>query len=479
MFAAPLQTEAGPLVPRRRDRVRRPAIGSSGARISPDYRRTRSPSSPCSTPTPYPALHLRRRQRAEQPPLRHRAPRRQRRPPAGAVSSATSATAKAPASTIPYRIDVWRQSAPRSGSPRTPSQIELAPALRDRRTLGQLPPTTSGPAAGSGACPTGATGPAAAHARARQARILPSGLAAAPQDAPAAVKDAIAAGNQIDDKPYSVPPGSPAAHYGPLAQLWPAYDCSGAVSYLLYKIGRAPRAPRTPASLSPGASPGPGSGSPSTPAARTPGSSSPASRLTPAPPARPSPGSPPAPAPAGDPTRPGTSPTATATSNATPPAYDPTTAHISSRLSSRPSLWPGAGSPTPTPTTQCTAAPRRPHHEPTPPPARSPIPASRRRLSRRTTAASGVTAGTSPSGAATPRQALRLYARLYINWTATTHRRAPAPARRHLARHRARRGVAGRRQLQPRSRARAQPRREHRERSCRSPPGRARSAATG
>jgi len=34
--------------------------------------------------------------------------------------------------------------------------------------------------------------------------------------------------------------------------------------------------------------------------------------------------------------------------------------------------------------------------------------------------ASGVTAGTSTFGAATPRQALRLYARLYINWTATT-----------------------------------------------------------
>jgi hypothetical protein len=37
-----------------------------------------------------------------------------------------------------------------------------------------------------------------------------------------------------------------------------------------------------------------------------------------------------------------------------------------------------------------------------------------------TTAATGVTAGTSSSGAATPRQALRLYTRLYINWTATT-----------------------------------------------------------
>jgi hypothetical protein len=37
-----------------------------------------------------------------------------------------------------------------------------------------------------------------------------------------------------------------------------------------------------------------------------------------------------------------------------------------------------------------------------------------------TTADSGVTAGTSSPGAPTPRQALRLYARLYINWTART-----------------------------------------------------------
>jgi hypothetical protein len=29
-------------------------------------------------------------------------------------------------------------------------------------------------------------------------------------------------------------------HYGPLSSLWPAYDCSGAVSYLLYKIGVLP-----------------------------------------------------------------------------------------------------------------------------------------------------------------------------------------------------------------------------------------------
>jgi hypothetical protein len=35
-------------------------------------------------------------------------------------------------------------------------------------------------------------------------------------------------------------------------------------------------------------------------------------------------------------------------------------------------------------------------------------------------ASSGVTAGTGSSGAATRRQALRLYARLYVNWTSKT-----------------------------------------------------------
>jgi hypothetical protein len=37
-----------------------------------------------------------------------------------------------------------------------------------------------------------------------------------------------------------------------------------------------------------------------------------------------------------------------------------------------------------------------------------------------TTASGGVTADTSPSGASTPRQALRLYTRLYVNWTTMT-----------------------------------------------------------
>jgi 3D (Asp-Asp-Asp) domain-containing protein len=68
-----------------------------------------------------------------------------------------------------------------------------------------------------------------------EATILPDGSATAPRDAPAAVKLAIVAANQIDAKPYPEPV---ATHYnGELGWSWPAYDCSGSVSYVLYKAG--------------------------------------------------------------------------------------------------------------------------------------------------------------------------------------------------------------------------------------------------
>jgi hypothetical protein len=44
------------------------------------------------------------------------------------------------------------------------------------------------------------------------------------------VKLAIAAGNQIHTTPYPTPD----VHYGPLSRAWPAYDCSGATSFVLY-----------------------------------------------------------------------------------------------------------------------------------------------------------------------------------------------------------------------------------------------------
>jgi 3D (Asp-Asp-Asp) domain-containing protein len=65
------------------------------------------------------------------------------------------------------------------------------------------------------------------------ARVLPDGTATAPQEAPIAVKLAIAAGNLIHTRPYP----EPDVHYGTLAKLWPAYDCSGATSFVLYAAG--------------------------------------------------------------------------------------------------------------------------------------------------------------------------------------------------------------------------------------------------
>jgi hypothetical protein len=69
-----------------------------------------------------------------------------------------------------------------------------------------------------------------------KAKII-HGIAYAPSYAPLAVQEAIWAGDQIRTKPYR------ALHYASLARLWPAYDCSGTVSYVLYKAGLHSRVP--------------------------------------------------------------------------------------------------------------------------------------------------------------------------------------------------------------------------------------------
>ena len=79
------------------------------------------------------------------------------------------------------------------------------------------------------------------------AHILPNGLAAIPQDAPPAVQEMIAAGNQIIHYPYSwggghapvsmkVPPG-PSADPGSQENGGPGYDCSSSVSFVLWGAG--------------------------------------------------------------------------------------------------------------------------------------------------------------------------------------------------------------------------------------------------
>ena len=69
-----------------------------------------------------------------------------------------------------------------------------------------------------------------------KAKII-HGVAYAPSYAPLAVQRAIWAGNEIRTKPYR------ALHYASLARPWPAYDCSGSVSYVLYKAGLHSRVP--------------------------------------------------------------------------------------------------------------------------------------------------------------------------------------------------------------------------------------------
>jgi len=109
---------------------------------------------------------------------------------------------------------------------------------------GTTPVTTTSPlpAGRQGCVPvSGPTTPGAV------ARVLPNGLAAIPQGAPAAVQEMIAAGNQIISYPYSyagghspasmrVPPG-PNADPGQQENGGPGYDCSSAVGFVLWGAG--------------------------------------------------------------------------------------------------------------------------------------------------------------------------------------------------------------------------------------------------
>jgi pilus assembly protein CpaE len=64
-----------------------------------------------------------------------------------------------------------------------------------------------------------------------KATLLPNGDATVPKDAPPIVATLIEAANSIDQTPYP----DPDAHFGSLAKPWPAYDCSGSTSYVLFR----------------------------------------------------------------------------------------------------------------------------------------------------------------------------------------------------------------------------------------------------
>jgi hypothetical protein len=137
---------------------------------------------------------------------------------------------------IPYRMDVWWQAAAQLGITKSTVQIQRLPGTGSGALLDQLPaggqstnPTIPGRCAAPGTLATPITsGPVA--------QLNPAtGVASAPAAAPAAVKDAIAAGNQLIDRPYIWGGG-----HADLDQLAAGYDCSGSAEYVLHHAGLFP-----------------------------------------------------------------------------------------------------------------------------------------------------------------------------------------------------------------------------------------------
>ena len=112
-----------------------------------------------------------------------------------------------PGQAIPYRIDIYDTAAAPLGVTKTTVAIALAPASGTAATLDQLPAPPTAPNT-SAACPPPAGAPLTLTPG-QQAQIQPDGTATAPSAAPAAVKLAIAAANQIHTHPYSLPTGAP------------------------------------------------------------------------------------------------------------------------------------------------------------------------------------------------------------------------------------------------------------------------------
>ena len=140
----------------------------------------------------------------------------------------------------PYRLDVWWQSAQSLGITKSPVTISLAPTTGAAATLGQTPAAQvtgadGAPLSAAADCVIagGGTGIPLPLTPGSQTKILPSGLAAAGQDAPAPVKAMVAAANRLYGLPYLYG----GAHGPSLDTLQPGYDCSSAVSYVLHAGG--------------------------------------------------------------------------------------------------------------------------------------------------------------------------------------------------------------------------------------------------
>jgi hypothetical protein len=147
-----------------------------------------------------------------------------------------------PVDGLPRVIDLWWEFASELGIPYQnglwsgPVRIGRTPPTGAGNVLGQstlvvAPPAPQDPSA----CAAGSVSVVPVTSGER-ARLLPSGLSAAPVNAPPAVKEMIAAGNRIVGKPYLYGGG----HGLPLSEIAPAYDCSSSVEHLLYGGGLLP-----------------------------------------------------------------------------------------------------------------------------------------------------------------------------------------------------------------------------------------------
>jgi hypothetical protein len=154
----------------------------------------------------------------------------------------------------PYRIDVWYQAAAALGISKSPVKIALAPPVGAGNLLSETSQPLAINTAPDPACDQLAAQGPLQLTPGQRARILPDGTASAPASAPRPVKLAIAAANQIHTKPYP----EPDVHYGSLAALWPAYDCSGSASYVLYRAGLHSVWPDASGTLETWGQPGPG-----------------------------------------------------------------------------------------------------------------------------------------------------------------------------------------------------------------------------
>jgi hypothetical protein len=157
-------------------------------------------------------------------------------------------------------VDLWWQTADELGLPGASAswtglvRVARAPATGAGNLLSQTPPAPIATDTQSVACAQLADS-SPQLVPGERARILPDGSAAAPTDAPQQVKAAIAAANDIHTKPYPAPD----SHYdGNLAHPWPAYDCSGSASYVLWRAGLHGQAAEDSGALESYGQPGPG-----------------------------------------------------------------------------------------------------------------------------------------------------------------------------------------------------------------------------